>query len=258
MLSTAAWAIDALQLRRHEMTHLSKALLGAFLATTALGMGATAHAQTAGSPWDASQLPETRGIVKQYTLTPRGDVDGLILNDGTEVTLPPHLTSQIVFAVRPGDAVTIRGLKARALPLVEAASVTNFATGASVVDNGPPGGPDRFAGELTTNGKIAAPLHGKRGEVNGAVLDSGIILRMPPPEAERVQGLLQPGQPVTVRGITLKTALGTVIDASAIGASPDQLTELAAGPGLAGPRGEPRRGPGGPPDFGPLPPRPPR
>jgi hypothetical protein len=36
---------------------------------------------------------------------------------------------------------------------------------------------------------------------------------MPPPEAERVQGLLQAGQPVTVRGTTLKTALGTVIDA---------------------------------------------
>jgi hypothetical protein len=29
------------------------------------------------------------------------------LNDGTEVTLPPHLTGQIVFAVRPGDAVTV-------------------------------------------------------------------------------------------------------------------------------------------------------
>jgi hypothetical protein len=236
------------------MTHRSKALLGAFLTATALGMGAAAYAQTAGSVWDASQLPETRGIVKQYTLTPRGDVDGLILNDGTEVTLPPHLTSQLVFAVRPGDAVTIRGLKARALPLIDAASVTNFATGASVVDSGPPGGPDRSAGELTTSGKIAAPLHGKRGEVNGAVLDSGVVIRVPPPEAERVQGLLQPGQPVTVRGTTLKTALGTVIDASAIGASPDQLAEPATGPGPIGPR----RGPGGPPDFGPPQPRPPR
>jgi hypothetical protein len=258
VLSTLAWAIDAPQSTRHNMTHRSKALLGAFLTATALGMGATASSQTAGSLWDASQLPETRGIVKQYTLTPRGDVDGLILNDGTEVTLPPHLTNQIVFAVRPGDAVTIRGLKARALPLIEGASVTNFATGASVTDNGPPGGPARFASEQTIGGKIATQLHGRRGEVNGAVLDDGTILRMPPPEAERMQGLLQPGQSVTVRGTTLKTALGTVIDASAIGASPDQLTELAARPGPAGPRGESRRGPAGPPDFGPPPPRPPR
>src|ERR1700693_3352918 len=77
MLSPLAWAIDAPQLRRDKMTHRSKSLLGAFLATTVLGIGATAYSQTAGSPWEASQLPETRGIIKQYTLTPRGDVDGL-------------------------------------------------------------------------------------------------------------------------------------------------------------------------------------
>jgi hypothetical protein len=240
------------------MTHRSKALLGAFLTATALGMGAAAYSQTAGPLWDSAQLPETRGIVKQYTLTPRGDVDGLILNDGTEVTLPPHLTSQIVFAVRPGDAVTVRGLKARALPLVEAASVANFATGVSVVDSGPPGGPDRFAGEQTISGKIASQLHGRRGEINGAVLDNGTIVRLPPPEAERMDAVIQPGQSVTVRGATLKTALGTVVDVTAIGASPDQLTELAARPRPPGPRGEPRRGPGGPADFGPPPPRPPR
>jgi hypothetical protein len=51
------------------MTHRSKALLGAFLTATALGMGATAYSQTAGPLWDSSQLPETRGLVKQYTPT---------------------------------------------------------------------------------------------------------------------------------------------------------------------------------------------
>jgi hypothetical protein len=131
-------------LRRNYMIGPSKVLLGAFLSATALAVGAAAYSQTAGSLWDSTQLPETRGVVKQYTLTPRGDVDGLILNDGTEVTLPPHLTNQIVFAVRPGDAVTVRGLKARALPLIDAALVTNSATGVAVVERGPravPGGP---------------------------------------------------------------------------------------------------------------------
>jgi hypothetical protein len=69
-----------------HMTGPSKVLFGAFLSATALAVGAAAYSQTAGSLWDSTQLPETRGIVKQYTLTPRGDVDGLILNDGTEVT----------------------------------------------------------------------------------------------------------------------------------------------------------------------------
>ena len=181
----------------------TRLLIGALLSATALIVGAAVEAQTGAPLWDSTQLPETKGTVKQYTLTPRGDVDGLILNDGTEVKLPPHLTAQIVFAVKPGDAVTVRGLRARALPLVDAASVTNFVTGATVTDNGPPDGPGRTVTETTISGRIAATLHGKRGEVNGALLDTGPMLRLPPPEAERLQSLLQPGQTVAVRGINL-------------------------------------------------------
>jgi hypothetical protein len=221
-----------------------RVLPGALIAAIALASGAAVYAQTAGPLWDPTQLPATRGTVKQYTLTPRGDVDGLILSDGTEVKLPPHLTGQIVFAIRPGDAVTIRGLKALALALVDAASVTNDATGATVVDTGPPGGPNRWATQQTISGRIAAALHGKRGEVNGALLDAGIILRLPPSEAERLQAWLQPGQTVAVRGVSLVTALGTVIDVRAIGPSPDQMTELAvrlpAGPKGGGPKGGPK------------------
>ena len=72
-------------------------LIAALLATITLGTAVAVYAQTTGYVWDPSQLPETKGTVKQYTLTPRGDVDGLILNDGTEVKLPPHLSSQVVY-----------------------------------------------------------------------------------------------------------------------------------------------------------------
>jgi hypothetical protein len=161
-----------------------RTLLAALATATVLGMGSIAHAQAGGALWDASRLPETRGTVKQYTLTPRGDIDGLILNDGTEVKLPPHLSGQVAFAVRPGDAVTIRGLKATALPLIDAMSVTNFVTGATILDSGPP---DRATTEQTISGRVAAILHGKRGEVNGVVLDNGTNLRLPPPDAERLQ-----------------------------------------------------------------------
>ena len=79
----------------------ARILLCALLATTAIGTGAVAYSQTMGPVWDSSQLPESRGTVKQYTLTPRGDVDGLILNDGTKVKVPKHLAAQVVFAIRP-------------------------------------------------------------------------------------------------------------------------------------------------------------
>src|SRR5207247_4722154 len=142
-------------------TTRTQMLLGALLTTTAVTVGATAYSQTMGPVWDSSQLPESRGTVRQYTLTPRGDVDGLILSDGTEVKLPPHLTGQVVFAIRPGDQVSIRGLRARAIPLIDAASITNVATGKSVVDSGPPGGPNRGGYEQAHGGGIAATLHGK-------------------------------------------------------------------------------------------------
>jgi hypothetical protein len=218
----------------------TRVLLATLLTATALSAGAAVYGQPGAPVWDSSQLPETKGTVKQYTLTPRGDVDGLILADGTEVKLPPHLTAQIVFAVKPGDAVTVRGLKARALPLIDAASVTNFVTGVTVTDNGPPGGPGRIISETALTGRIAAALHGKRGEVNGALLENGTMLRLPPPEAERMQSLLQPGQSVAVRGAALVTPLGTVIEVRAIGSSPEQLTELDVRPPRGGPKGGPK------------------
>src|SRR5882724_12189099 len=127
----------------------------ALLATTAATVGATAYSQNMGPVWDSSQLPESRGTVRQYTLTPRGDVDGLILSDGTEVKLPPHLTGQVVYAIRPGDQISIRGLRARAIPLIDAASITNVSTGKTVVDNGK----DRRGSEQNYNGRISAALH---------------------------------------------------------------------------------------------------
>ena len=89
--------------------------------------------------YNPDQLPAQRGQVRQFTLTPRGDIDGLILADGTEVKTPPHLSTQIAYSVKPGDTVVIHGLHAAALPLIQAASITDEATGRTVVDNGPPG-----------------------------------------------------------------------------------------------------------------------
>ena len=170
----------------------NRILLSALCAVTALGVGAAAYSQPAGQTWNSSQLPATNGTVRQYTLTPRGDVDGLILTDGTEVKVPPHLTGQIVYSIHPGDAVMIRGLRARALPLVQAEWIRTAANARTVVDNGPPG-PAGGGPETTLSSRVLATLHGARGEVNGALLDNGVVLRLPPPEADRMQSLLQPG-----------------------------------------------------------------
>src|SRR5260370_12164577 len=107
---------------------------------TVIAVSVGALAQTGQAPlYDPQQLPTQRGQVQQFTLTPRGDIDGLILTDGTEVKTPPHLSTEMAYSVKPGDTVTIHGLHAAALPLVQAVSITDEATGRTVVDNHPPG-----------------------------------------------------------------------------------------------------------------------
>src|SRR5580704_7774352 len=104
------------------------------LAATILAGAGMALAQPAPT-YDPAQLPAMKGKVAQYTLTPRGDVDGLILDDGTEVHVPPSVSTELVFAVHPGDAITIHGLKAHAEPMIAAASITNDASGITVMAN---------------------------------------------------------------------------------------------------------------------------
>ena len=85
--------------------------------------------------YDPQQFPALRGEVQQFTLTGRGDIDGFILKDGTEVKTPPELSTQLAFVVKPGSQVTIHGLRAAALPLVRAVSVTEDATRRTVTDD---------------------------------------------------------------------------------------------------------------------------
>jgi hypothetical protein len=169
-------------------------------ATLLTGAASAAIAQNAAT-YDPSQLPATHGKVAEYSLTPNGDVDGLILTDGTEVHLPPHLGTQLVFAVKPGDAVTIHGLRARAIPMVQAMSVTNDATGNTVTDSGAGGAPGPRGAEqtLTAQGRIKAQLHGPQGDLNGALLEDGTIVRLPPPEAQRLAADLTPGAMLYVK-----------------------------------------------------------
>ena len=119
------------------------------VSTTAILIATAAFAQTPPPPplpppgraFAQQQLATTSGMVGRFTLTPRGDLDGLILGDGTEVHVPPHLSAELAAAVRPGDAVTISGYRSPTVALFIATSVANTANNQTVVDRGrpPPG-----------------------------------------------------------------------------------------------------------------------
>ncbi len=225
-----------------------------FLAATMLaGVSAVALAQPAPT-YDPAQLPAIKGKVAQYTLTPRGDVDGLILDDGTEVHVPPAMSTELVFAVRPGDAVTIHGLKARAEPMIAAASVTNDASGVTVMASS-----GRRMGwrapPIDDTSKIKAVLHEARGDMNGVLLDDGTVVRLPPREAERLGATLAVGQTLYVKGVGVTSPLGRVIVARQVGPDQAHLTDIASPRMRGGPWMHGRMGMRGPGD-GAAPPKP--
>ncbi len=214
---------------------LAASMLAAPVALAPVLLSSTAMAQphgprhgglASGSTYDLSQLPTTKGTVAQYTLTPRGDVDGLILTDGTEVHLPPFLSTQIVFAIKPGDAVTIQGLKAKALPMVAAAQITNDATKTTISAGG---GPRMRHSEaaIEATGRIKAVLHDPRSEINGVLLEDGTTVRLPPAEAKKLASQLAVGQTVFARGMGLESPLGRAVFAREIGPNKDSLTKIA-------------------------------
>ena len=214
------------------MSRLKTALFAATL--LAAGGAGLAYAQM-DSTFDFDQLPAIHGKVAQYLPTPRGDVDGLLLEDGTEVHLPPHLSTQLVFAVKPGDTVTIHGLRARAVKMVAAASVTNDASHVTVAVSGPPH--MREGTELSAEGTVQAMLYGMRGEMNGVLLADGTVVHLPPPEAQRLAATLAIGKPLVVRGEGYAGPLGRALDARQIGPDAAHLVAVAAPHGPWGEHG---------------------
>jgi hypothetical protein len=199
---------------------------------------ATALPVPGGPAYDLQQLPETSGTIQRFTLTARGDLDGFLLVDGTQVHFPPHLSALLAAAVRPGDRVTVRGYRSPTAPLVLAAAVSDTTTNQTVVDQGPPapgfgpppppppGVPTPGAQQTSVNGKVETPLYGPAGDLNGAVLADGTIVRLPPPVAYQSASLLATRQTIVVQGWALSTPFGRVVDAQAIGPTSEQMTSV--------------------------------
>ncbi len=204
------------------MTRFKTTLLAA---TASLALAVPAFAQGAG-PFDPNQLPAVSGKVASYTVTPRGDVDGFLLADGVEVHVPPFDSTALVYAVRPGDAVTVHGLRTRNGAMVAAMSVTNDATHATVNVEPPRWGHHWFGQKLHATGSIKEPLHDPRGIVNGVLLSDGTQVRMPPRDAAHMAALLAVGKTITVQGVGYQGPLGRMIAARAIGPDAQHMTRI--------------------------------
>ncbi len=178
---------------------------------------------------DPDSLPETSGTLERYVMNGHGEIDGLVIangrDDATLVHVPPHLGAEIEAVFHPGETVRVRGVRPRGTRMI--AAVALFAAdGRAVVDHGPDDKPHKDNGrkqrpkdlpKLLVAGVVRLSLHAPKGELRGALLQDGSIVRIGPKEAQRFADLLQPGAAVAVRGDGVETPYGRVVEGREIG-----------------------------------------
>lgn len=187
------------------------------------------------------------GRIQRWLVNPNGEVDGLLLADGTQVGFPPHLSADVTAAFKVGDNLQVNGWRAPDVPVVRAASLSAPGSNRRVVDQPPAAGAQprapREPGALTAmnaSGRVDRVLYTDRGDANGVLLDSGTIVRFPPNVGASYAATLTPGSKIEARGWGTRSANGNAIEATALGTSQGNMRELFAGPGSEPPP------PGGP------------
>jgi hypothetical protein len=166
----------------------------------------------------------TQGTVRRMTTGPMGEVDGAVLDDGTTIHWPPHLSSRFTSIVTTGERVRAIG-RIETGPdgdtHLEARKVTNLRTDAAIESEGPPPGPDprrglrpalrrgsrleddrAATGSRVVKGVVQRLTTAPMGEVDGAILEDGTVIHWPPHLAGRLAAVVVKGNQVEVRGWT--------------------------------------------------------
>lgn len=174
------------------------------------------------------------GRVQRWLPNPNGEADGLLLQDGTQIAFPPHLSDALTGWLRPGDPVEVSGWRRADTPVLRASVVRS--QGRAMEDTPPAPGmrppPPRqdALAPLRADGRVARVLVNSRGDAHGLLLDDGAVVRFPPHMAAAVAPLLRPGATVSARGWGTRNALGTSLEAAQLGATPDALQDMLRGP----------------------------
>jgi hypothetical protein len=180
-----------------------------------------------------------QGTIAHYLINPFGEVDGLFLDDGLLVSLPPHMSAEVADLVKPGDAVALAG--APEGERFEACSITHIETKRTLLRHKPAWNGKVMPRELrraeleelSVSGKIERVVTGKRGEPKIVLLDNGANIRLLGKIPSGTQfntsfdiHMLHPGAQVAAKGLGTETRYGSSLEASTINAvavSPEPL-----------------------------------
>jgi hypothetical protein len=205
------------------------------------------------SETSAAVTTTIQGTVRSSSYGPAGDVNGVMLDQGTEVHVPPDQASQLNSLAPIGARIQASGW-IHTGPLgdthLDATTITNLNNSATMTFQTPPpppspgaqppGPPDPNAAsappppppappagapqmgpvssspgtDTTITGVVRSFNYGPAGEVNGLILDQGTVVYFPPEQADQVTQLAQVGSRIRVRGSVRKGPAGNALIAA--------------------------------------------
>ena len=141
--------------------------------------------------------PVAEGVIEQYILDPRGEVEGLLLADGSYMYVTSRAEKELLSVLTPGDRVRVYGRRTQDQGLIQADVIKNLTKGTSFVVplrlDLPMQDQERRLSvtEMYAKGTIRVLLyHALRGIVQGMVLSDGTQIRLPPDTSCRTPPIL--------------------------------------------------------------------
>jgi hypothetical protein len=190
-------------------------------------------------PAQPAATTTVQGTVRSMSYGPAGDINGVILDQGTEVHVPPDQANELNSLAPVGARIQASGW-IQTGPLgdthLDAATITNLNNRGTMnfqvpppppgPGTPPPGPPDpnaeagapppppppppvavqpgpafsTSAVETTITGGVRSFNYGPEGEVNGLIMDQGTVVYFPPEQSAQVTQVAQIGSRVRVRG----------------------------------------------------------
>ena len=201
------------------------------------------------SPTLAAAASSVSGSISQFNYGPDGRVQGFVVAPNTLISLPPDWAMQVELLAKLGDPVRATGYAAPPASGLQIMQAQTLSVAGRTLNIAEPSLPAPYAG----TGVIRSLNYGPQGEVNGFVLQSGLIALTPPMGTGDVS-VVKPGASISVSGFARTTPTGrTVVEVQSITANGQTIAMNPLPPGPGGPGPRPGRGPG----RGVVPPPPP-
>lgn len=190
-------------------------------------------AGTESSPPSFRRRPVAEGIVARYLLDPRGDIEGLLLEDGTQMHITSRASDKLLQAIKPGHHVRVHGRRQDGEPLVQADVILNASTGTIFtvpfrLDLPVPEQEHHFSmREMKAEGTIQVLLfHALKGMVQGMLLSDGTQVRLPPDINDELRRSFRVGEHVMAEGNGTINEHGRCLEALSMSLNGGKMTAL--------------------------------